>query len=63
MYTGPAARRRRYVAVRVRALAVRAREERAFPHVADNVTARRLYRRLGFRERRAVTFRGFRSPG
>ncbi|SCX45686.1 FR47-like protein [Klenkia marina] len=42
---------------------IAARGEQAFLHVVEgNTAARALYRRLGFIERRAVVFRGYRVP-
>ncbi len=39
------------------------RNERPFLHVAEtNTAAIALYERLGFERRKAVTFRGFRTP-
>jgi ribosomal protein S18 acetylase RimI-like enzyme len=64
--TAPQARGRGYGSALVRALARRiaARDERPFLHaVASNTGAIELYERLGFVRRRAVRFRGFRTPG
>ncbi|MFF3500292.1 GNAT family N-acetyltransferase [Streptomyces sp. NPDC003247] len=63
--TAPEARGRGHAARLVGALAARivARGERPFLHVAEtNTGAIALYERLGFRTRRQVTFRGFRTP-
>ncbi|MBM4558531.1 GNAT family N-acetyltransferase [Rhodococcus hoagii] len=63
--TAPDARGHGLAAHLVRALADRiaARGERAFLHVAaTNAQAISVYTRLGFRQRRNVTFRGFRVP-
>ncbi len=63
--TAPAARGRGHAAALVRALVARitTRGERAFLHVADsNTAAIALYDGLGFTTRKAVTFRGFRTP-
>ncbi|MGQ4401782.1 GNAT family N-acetyltransferase [Streptomyces hayashii] len=63
--TAPEARGRGHAALLVGALAARieARGERPFLHVAEaNTGALALYRRLGFRTRRQVTFRGFLTP-
>ncbi|MFG2516138.1 GNAT family N-acetyltransferase [Streptomyces sp. NPDC048584] len=64
--TAPEARGRGHAARLVGTLAARvvARGERPFLHVAEhNTAATALYERLGFRTRRQVTFRGFRTPG
>ncbi|CAL9649416.1 hypothetical protein SUDANB15_06555 [Streptomyces sp. enrichment culture] len=63
--TAPEARGQGHAARLVCALAARivARGERPFLHVAEtNSRAIALYERLGFRTRRQVTFRGFRTP-
>jgi ribosomal protein S18 acetylase RimI-like enzyme len=63
--TAPEARGRGLASRLVEDLAARiaARGERSFLHVrADNTAAIGLYERLGFRIRREVTFRGFRTP-
>lgn len=63
--TAPEVRGQGHAANLVRALVARiaARGERAFLHVADtNTAAIALYARLGFTTRKAVTFRGFRTP-
>ncbi|MGK5497405.1 GNAT family N-acetyltransferase [Streptomyces sp. URMC 125] len=63
--TAPDARGQGHAARLVGALAARivARGERPFLHVAEaNTGATALYERLGFRTRRQVTFRGFRTP-
>ncbi|WKX18113.1 MULTISPECIES: GNAT family N-acetyltransferase [unclassified Streptomyces] len=63
--TAPEARGQGHAARLISALAARilARGERPFLHVAEtNTGAIALYERLGFRTRRPVTFRGFRTP-
>ncbi|MDU0256820.1 GNAT family N-acetyltransferase [Streptomyces sp. PU10] len=63
--TAPEARGQGHAARLISALASRilARGERPFLHVAEtNTGAIALYERLGFRTRRPVTFRGFRTP-
>jgi ribosomal protein S18 acetylase RimI-like enzyme len=63
--TAPDARGQGHAARFVSALAARivARGERPFLHVAEtNTGAIALYERLGFKTRRQVTFRGFRTP-
>jgi ribosomal protein S18 acetylase RimI-like enzyme len=63
--TAPDARGQGHAARLVSALAARivARGERPFLHVAEtNTGAIALYERLGFKTRRQVTFRGFRTP-
>jgi ribosomal protein S18 acetylase RimI-like enzyme len=64
--TAPQARGRGYGSALVRAVARRitARDEHPFLHVvAANTGAIELYEHLGFVRRRAVRFRGFRTPG
>lgn len=64
--TAPEARGRGLAAALVTdaAHAIAARGEQPFLHVAaSNVGAIALYERLGFRVRRAVVFRGYRTPG
>jgi predicted GNAT family acetyltransferase len=41
---------------------ITARGDQPFLHVVAENSALRLYERLGFRIRREVTFRGFRTP-
>ncbi|MFJ5231899.1 GNAT family N-acetyltransferase [Kitasatospora sp. NPDC088391] len=62
--TAPEARGRGHAAHLVGEVAARitARGERPFLHVAAGNPALALYRRLGFEVRRAVVFRGFRTP-
>ncbi|MCX3061974.1 GNAT family N-acetyltransferase [Streptomyces beihaiensis] len=63
--TAPEARGRGHAARLIGALAARiaARGERPFLHVAEtNTRAIALYESLGFKARRQVTFRGFRTP-
>ncbi|MFK4546032.1 GNAT superfamily N-acetyltransferase [Streptomyces tendae] len=63
--TAPDARGRGHAARLISTLATRivARGERPFLHVAEtNTGALALYERLGFKTRRQVTFRGFRTP-
>ncbi|GAA3494576.1 hypothetical protein GCM10019016_016760 [Streptomyces prasinosporus] len=63
--TAPDARGQGHAARLVSALVARivVRGERPFLHVAEtNTGAIALYERLGFRTRRQVTFRGFRTP-
>ncbi|MGC0385692.1 GNAT family N-acetyltransferase [Streptomyces sp. SAI-129] len=63
--TAPEARGQGHAARLVGALAARvlARGERPFLHVAEtNAGAITLYERLGFKTRRQVIFRGFRTP-
>ncbi|MFE9626044.1 GNAT family N-acetyltransferase [Streptomyces sp. NPDC006527] len=63
--TAPDARGQGHAARLVSALVARivARGERPFLHVAEtNTGAIALYERLGFKTRRQVTFRGFRTP-
>ncbi|MFE2436927.1 GNAT family N-acetyltransferase [Streptomyces sp. NPDC059409] len=63
--TAPEARGQGHAARLISALAARilVRGERPFLHVAEtNTGAIALYERLGFRTRRPVTFRGFRTP-
>ncbi|PPS89955.1 GNAT family N-acetyltransferase [Streptomyces sp. MH60] len=63
--TAPGARGQGHAARLVGTLAARilARGERPFLHVAEtNTGAIALYERLGFKTRRQVTFRGFRTP-
>ncbi|WP_406100388.1 GNAT family N-acetyltransferase [Streptomyces sp. NBC_01013] len=63
--TAPEARGQGHAARLVRALTelIVARGDRPFLHVADaNTGAITLYERLGFKTRKQVTFRGFRTP-
>ncbi|RDD88022.1 GNAT family N-acetyltransferase [Streptomyces parvulus] len=63
--TAPEARGRGHAARLISGLAARivARGDRPFLHVAErNSGAVALYERLGFKTRRQVTFRGFRTP-
>ncbi|MEX0428386.1 GNAT family N-acetyltransferase [Nocardioides sp. DS6] len=63
--TDPDHRRQGLAARLVRSVVagVRARGERAFLHAAsENLGAIRVYRALGFEERRVMTFRGVRAP-
>jgi predicted GNAT family acetyltransferase len=49
--------------VRALAACVLSRQEGRFLHIAEtNVNAIALYERLGFKTRRPVTFRGYRTP-
>ncbi|QKW39770.1 GNAT family N-acetyltransferase [Actinomadura sp. NAK00032] len=63
--TSPEARGQGHAARLIHALAARitSRGDRPFLHVAaDNTSAITLYKHLGFKPRKKVTFRGFRTP-